>query len=377
MRDRESQPKVTVVCITFNQARFIGQAIESFLAQKTDFAFEVIIHDDASTDGTQEIIKDYRNKYPNIINLKIEKDNQFSIRSVDFVRKMYSNARGKYIAVCEGDDFWTDEHKLQKQVNFLDKNPDHSICFHPVKVFYEDNTMQESFFPEKGQEISQEALLRSNFIQTNSVMYRKQTYKPLKEFISPLDWYYHLYHARFGKIGFIDEVMAAYRRHEGGVWWDSGHDINKIWRMYGKGHLALYMAMAKMYPDKKYELIINRHIAVLYDSIIGADLHADHTNIIRATIHENPESLVRVFRNYKRVNNELSEKVVEVAQKDAELVRVQTELAETRKMLNSAQTTIHSLYNSRTWKIGRLFVGPVNRLKKYTKRQNNRGGEAE
>ena len=115
---------VTIRCITYNHESYIRQCLDGFLMQKTTFRFEAIVHDDASTDGTATIIREYADKYPNIIKPIFETENQYSKRDGSLRRILDAHTHGKYIAMCEGDDYWTDPYKLQKQVDFLESHPD-------------------------------------------------------------------------------------------------------------------------------------------------------------------------------------------------------------------------------------------------------------
>ena len=131
-------PLVSICCITYNHARFIRKCLDGFLIQETSFPIEILIHDDASTDGTDGIIREYADKYPDLILPLFETENQYSQgkqNKIDFYN--YRRARGKYIAYCEGDDYWTDPLKLQKQVDFMESHPDYSVCFHRWKHFDE------------------------------------------------------------------------------------------------------------------------------------------------------------------------------------------------------------------------------------------------
>ena len=124
-----TKPIVSICCITYNHENYIRDAIEGFLMQKTTFPIEIIIHDDASTDKTAEIVKSYAEKHPDLILPILQAENQYS-KGIPISTYAYPKARGKYIAFCEGDDYWTDPYKLQKQVDFLESNPDCSWCFH-------------------------------------------------------------------------------------------------------------------------------------------------------------------------------------------------------------------------------------------------------
>lgn len=219
--------KVSIICATYNHEKYIRKALESFVAQKTNFPFEVIVHDDASTDKTAEIIKEFENKYPSIIKPIYQKENQWSKAKTMSKTFIWPKLKGEYVAICEGDDYWIDENKLQKQVDFLDSHLDYTICFHPVKVYWEDNRSKEYIYPnqkllkELG-DYSYKSLLKCNFIQTNSVLYRwifyKEPYDLMPDHILPGDWFLHLLHAKFGKIGFLPEIMAVYRRNNSGIW---------------------------------------------------------------------------------------------------------------------------------------------------------------
>ena len=132
-----NSPLVSICCITYNHAQFIRKCLDGFLMQQTDFPIEILIHDDCSTDGTTEIIREYEAKYPNLIFPLYEEENQYQqgkAAEIDFYN--YRRARGKYIAYCEGDDYWTDPLKLQKQVDFMEANPEYSVCWHRSKQFF-------------------------------------------------------------------------------------------------------------------------------------------------------------------------------------------------------------------------------------------------
>ncbi len=122
------KPLVSIACITYNHAQFIQETLEGFLMQKTNFEFEILIHDDASTDGTTEIIKEFEKEYPDLIKPLYEKENQWVKGRRGSAVFNFPRAQGKYIAICEGDDYWIDPYKLQKQVDFLETNSDFSVC---------------------------------------------------------------------------------------------------------------------------------------------------------------------------------------------------------------------------------------------------------
>lgn len=147
MNTSTNPPFVSICCITYNHHLYIRQCLNGFLMQKTNFAFEVIINDDCSTDGTTEILREYASKYPDIIKPIFQDENQYAkgVRGM-FQHFVFPKAQGKYIAICEGDDYWTDPLKLQKQVDYLETHSNFSMCFHRVKCFAEKGRVGQDIF---------------------------------------------------------------------------------------------------------------------------------------------------------------------------------------------------------------------------------------
>lgn len=147
---KDGSPLVSISCITYNHAPYIRQCLDGFMMQKTNFAFEVLIHDDASTDGTTEIIKEYAAKYPDIIKPLYEEENQWVKGRRGSAVFNYPRAKGKYIAMCEGDDYWIDPLKLQKQVDFLEDNPEYGIVRTNVHSYIQkEGRLEENFFSHR------------------------------------------------------------------------------------------------------------------------------------------------------------------------------------------------------------------------------------
>ncbi len=230
--------KVSVRLTSYNQENYIAQAIESVLMQKTDFAFEIVIGDDFSTDKTAQIVRDYQQRHPHIVRiLKREKGDLYHQlrqkygRLYNYVDTLY-NCRGAYVAHLDGDDYWRSSEKLQRQADFLDANPDFSECFHNVEYFYEnaENTSPPVSAPRVRRErYTLDDILRGNFICHSSVMFRRGLFGEYPEpFLRmyPADWPLHVLNAQYGDIGHIDEVMGVYRIHGGGVW---SHGRNLHW----------------------------------------------------------------------------------------------------------------------------------------------------
>ena len=211
--------KLSVAMITYNQERFIGQAIESVLAQKVNFDYEIVIGEDCSTDGTRAIVTDFSRRYPGRIVPLLRERNLGGPHN--FLGTLAA-CRGQYLALLEGDDYWTSVDKVQRQVDFLDAYPDRALCCHRVKFLYETGSAPIDFYPllAAGPYTIQD-LLRVNFVVTCSSMLRRELIDHLPRWLFETylgDWPLYAIIASHGKIELMDEIMATYRVHSGGVW---------------------------------------------------------------------------------------------------------------------------------------------------------------
>jgi glycosyltransferase involved in cell wall biosynthesis len=211
--------KVSILMVTYNHENFIAQAIESVLMQNVDFEYEIVIGEDCSTDKTRQIVIDFQKKYPDKIRLLLPDSNLGAhTNAID----TYRACQGQYIALLEGDDYWLSPDKLKKQVDFLDKNLGCVICFTNALILQEDSPTDSKVFLRDHAKISSiENLLFSNFISTPSVMYRNGLIQEFPDWYTKQsmgDWTSYILLAEYGKIGYINEVMSAYRIHSGGTW---------------------------------------------------------------------------------------------------------------------------------------------------------------
>jgi glycosyltransferase involved in cell wall biosynthesis len=232
-----AEVKVSVAMITYNHEQFIMQAIDSVLMQQTDFAVELVIGEDCSTDGTRAMVRDYGERHADRIRLLLPERNLGMFHN--FAATLEA-CRGQYIALLEGDDYWTDPRKLQKQVDFLEAHSECSMCFHDVLVEHEDHRppAYRQCAPDQKAISTLEDLLRGNFLPTPSVVYRNGLFGDLPGWYSELavaDWPLHILNAQYGQIGYIAEAMGVYRIHAGGVWsWrDSATKIKQMLPLYG------------------------------------------------------------------------------------------------------------------------------------------------
>jgi glycosyltransferase involved in cell wall biosynthesis len=215
--------KLSVTIITYNHERYISQAIDSILAQRVNFDYEIVIGEDCSTDRTRAVIMDFQRRYPDRI-VTLLRD-----RNIGVMRNFAGTieaCRGQYVAFLEGDDYWTATDKLQKQVDFLDAHLDFAICCHRVQSLYEAGSENfdvkfKVFPPRPAGLYTIEDLLRGNFVMTCSTVLRRELISPFPKWFFEMklgDWGLCAMVARHGKIELMDETMATYRVHPGCTW---------------------------------------------------------------------------------------------------------------------------------------------------------------
>ena len=225
------EPLVSVWMITYNHEAYLQQALDGVLTQEVDFPIEIVIGDDCSTDGTQAILREYQQRHSDKIRLRLAKENLYS-QNIRQSLGVYAACRGKYIALCEGDDYWTDPQKLQKQVAVLEAEPGISACFTNAAVLNEDGSKYpevwlghgppEAFGSEPREPyLSQVSLIGHHPIPTCTLCCRMAWLNPLPDWVSRLptgDWGVAMVLAEHGPIKYVNEITAVYRRHGGGVW---------------------------------------------------------------------------------------------------------------------------------------------------------------
>lgn len=224
-------PLVSIKCTVYNHEPYLRQCLDGFVMQKTNFAFEAIVHDDASTDGSAAIIREYAEKYPDIIKPIYETENQYSKKNASIFKIMNAaiHPDAKYVAICEGDDYWTDPYKLQKQFDFMEEHDEYSLCFHAAEEIIEGDTKGTIDKAEMGvveeRDYMGYEIIANWIVPTASTFFRRSIYqypKYLERIYSGKYLYgdiiLFLSLAEIGKIRCISaKPMSVYRRHSGGV----------------------------------------------------------------------------------------------------------------------------------------------------------------
>jgi glycosyltransferase involved in cell wall biosynthesis len=210
---------VSVLVVTYNHERFVRQALDSVLAQRLLQPFEILVSEDCSTDGTRAIVQGYAERHPHLIRLLLSERN---LRSNEVLARGLRAARGRYVALLDGDDYWTSDDKLRAQVGFLDGRPDFTICFHNVEVVDEHSQSTGRLWnaPDQPEVSDLHDLLRGNFIASTSVMYRRAAIADVPLWYDRFlitDWPLHVIYALEGRIGYLDRTLGAYRLHPGGL----------------------------------------------------------------------------------------------------------------------------------------------------------------
>lgn len=216
--------KVSVICNAYNHEPFIGDALEGFVSQQTNFKYEVLIHDDASTDNTADVIREYEKKYPGLIKPVYQTENQYS-KGINITQTYHlPRLNGQYVALCEGDDYWTDPLKLQKQFDAMEAHPGIDICAHAAsKVRASNGQVLEEIAPSDAKTVfdTEEVIVGGGgFVATNSLFYRRELLEKQPDFrkYCPLDYSLQIHGSLHGGMLYLPDNMAVYRALVPGSW---------------------------------------------------------------------------------------------------------------------------------------------------------------
>lgn len=255
-------PKLSILVPTYNHGKFISQMLEGALGQITDFDYEIVIGDDASTDDNALIIKDFANKFPDKIRAFLHPKNLGPAEPRELGGKnnvgfLFSQCQGEYIALCEGDDYWTDSLKLQKAYEFLENNKEYALCHHQLDVIYQDNSVIHTFNPENQRDTSTlEDLLRDEswFLGTASTVFRNVFKQGMP------DWWWKsasgdlaifIEVAKYGKIKYFSESLGCYRKHSGGM--TNIHTPQN--QFFLRNRMEMFENLDKYFELKYYEIL--------------------------------------------------------------------------------------------------------------------------
>ena len=264
------KPLVSISCITYNHGRYLRQALESFLMQETSFPFEILIHDDCSSDDTIDIIREYAKRYPDIIKPMYETENQYS-KGISNISGVFNfpRAEGRYIAMCEGDDYWSDADKLQTQFDCMEAHAEYALCCHAATVVSEDTAFRSTSsirpFVSTGVIPAEQVISKKENIPTASLFFRTEYAKALPQ------WYFdcpvgdiplQLAMLMHGKVYYLDKEMSVYRMGRAGSWGESmdGVSTREKWERHFTDMLKLYESFNRD-TDGRYEGSVTEAIA--------------------------------------------------------------------------------------------------------------------
>ena len=289
------KPLVVIRCATYNHNPYLRDALEGFVMQKTEFPFVAIVHDDASTDGTMAILREYAERYPEIILPIYEEENQYSKRdgSLRHIMSIASNMTGaKYIALCEGDDYWIDQLKLKKQVDFLESHPEYTYVFHNAIMHWEDNAHLDKYMADYVPgDISPLHLYNSWLVPTASVVFRREILQSdtyIKSASVPKaafgDVQIAIASGFHGKIYYLAECMSVYRKLANGATakfdiapWSHIKTRIELSKIYGSEYISVdkmyasqYLIKALYAPFKHFPNNIILILRILWYAPIGS-----------------------------------------------------------------------------------------------------------
>lgn len=257
---------VSIVCNTFNQEKYIRSAMNGFLMQQTRFPIEILVHDDASTDSTPEIVGEYAKKYPDIVKPILQTENQYSKQVAISEKFQFSRSRGKYIAFCEGDDYWTDPLKLQKQVDAMEQHPELDICSHQMST--ERDGKKTGVVPlekhDKIFSIDEVIAGGGGFVSTASLMFRRDLFLNPYNFqqMMSLDYIWQMAGALRGGMLYLSDCMGVYRQMSKGSWTATAekypHAQIEAWKK-----ISIVLEVLNKETEYQYSKAINQQIAMM------------------------------------------------------------------------------------------------------------------
>lgn len=268
-----NQPAVSICCITYNHESYIEEALNGFLIQETNFPFEIVIHDDASTDNTARIIKKYEKKYPAIFRPIYQTENQKSkYKSGMNPRFNFPRAKGKYLALCDGDDYWSDPYKLQKQVDFLEEHEEYGVVHGDCHFYYQkdkrwkhnaNKDLSNNIEIRNKEELFYRLVNADYKIRTATVLFRKSLWEQRTPKVTNFlmgDTPMWLDFSQVTQFKYFDEVYAVYRLNEGSV--------TRQKSLHSKLKFQLSGCMMRFYYSEKYNYKVSNKIIKKYNRLL-------------------------------------------------------------------------------------------------------------
>lgn len=305
---------VSVICLTYNHEKYIADAMEGCLAQRVDFKYEIIVHDDASTDGTADIIRQYEAKYPEIVKGIYGTENLYSQNC--FIKRLQgrilAKATGKYIMWCEGDDYWIDPTKMQRQIDYLEQNPDCAMIVHNAAVLDMNNVIikaQSQYWKDKN--LSPEEVINHpyGYIGSASMAYRREDYelKGLFKEAEIGDYTTQLYCLTKGRIYYLDRIMSVYRFGQMGSWQNSQMENENI-RFRHCVNMIRFLDKYDDYTNYEFAQFINEEIYKYIDVAASANIKKEciysDANKLSRTDTDCKEYVDEILRLYMQINDE-------------------------------------------------------------------------
>ena len=263
----QKMKEITVVVMTFNHKKYIGHALDSILSQKTDVDFDILIHDDCSEDGTYSILLKYQNKYPEKIRIIRQETRKFITEGFNMMilNHVVPHINAKYVAYCDGDDYWCDELKLKKQYDFMESHPNYSMCFHCAYQLRPNNDMSSKWFIKDEADIGLKDLLNEKPgipIATSSLFVKGDIFKDFSNWrktYSVEDLPLYMTAALEGEIHRLPDIMCVYRQFSNGSW--SSQNKDDVSRLVA--HQENLIKGAKLFDEQtnyKYHVLVTNHI---------------------------------------------------------------------------------------------------------------------
>lgn len=301
------KPLVVISCMAYNHELYLCDALEGFVMQQTDFPFIAVVHDDASTDDTARVICQYAERYPDIIFPIYEKVNQHSKRNGS-LRRILQAAReatgARYVALCEGDDYWTDPNKLQKQVDFLESHPDYSLCFANARLHYEDKGLTEENFNLEDREYLPIEVYKDWLVPTPTMVFRSNVYDSMcyrqlskikRSVFGDLTLYMAL--STIGKLYGMSDIVAGYRRFSSGA-------TNYLWE-HPYLHYHNRICVAKYFGKEFVKIDVDRFTVYFIPTLKKLKkFNGDDYRFVADLLRRNPvgclKEFIWIWRGFKK-----------------------------------------------------------------------------